>query len=47
MTGDNKIETAFFGVLLYTAKNDKGFQIDVLNTSKNDKGLDNPNLTLT
>ena len=31
------------GVLLNTAKDDKGLQIDVLNTAKNDKGLDNPN----
>ena len=31
------------GVLLNTAKDDKGFQIDVLNAAKNEKEFDNPN----
>ena len=31
-------------VLLNTAKEDNGFQVDVLNTAKNNKGLDFPNL---
>ena len=41
-----KFNNCEIGVLVNTAKDDKGFQIDLLNIAKNDKGLDNPNPNL-